>query len=59
MVNSVVEALEQNVEHVKAKVNEQTSQAHQIATAAEEMSQTITDIAKKMLHLHLTLPQRV
>ncbi|GAQ94007.1 methyl-accepting chemotaxis protein [Thermodesulfovibrio aggregans] len=46
MVNSVVEALEQNVEHVKAKVNEQTSQAHQIATAAEEMSQTITDIAK-------------
>ncbi len=47
MVNSVVEALEQNVEHVKAKVNEQTSQAHQIATAAEEMSQTITDIAKK------------
>lgn len=46
MVNSVVGTLEQNVEHVKAKVNEQTSQAHQIATAAEEMSQTITDIAK-------------
>lgn len=46
MVNSVVGALEANVETVKAKANEQTSQAHQIATAAEEMSQTITDIAK-------------
>ncbi len=46
MVQSVIGALEANVETVKAKVNEQTSQAHQIATAAEEMSQTITDIAK-------------
>ena len=45
-LNSVVRALESNIETVKAKANEQTSQAHQIATASEEMSQTITDIAK-------------
>ena len=45
-LNSVIGALESNIENVKAKANEQTSQAHQIATAAEEMSQTITDIAK-------------
>jgi methyl-accepting chemotaxis protein-2 (aspartate sensor receptor) len=45
-VNSVIGALESNIETVKSKTNEQTSQAHQIATAAEEMSQTITDIAK-------------
>ncbi|GAB6184437.1 methyl-accepting chemotaxis protein [Thermodesulfovibrio hydrogeniphilus] len=46
MVQSVIGALEQNIANVKAKADEQTSQAHQIATAAEEMSQTITDIAK-------------
>lgn len=46
MVQSVIGALEANIEAVKTKTNEQTSQAHQIATAAEEMSQTITDIAK-------------
>ncbi|WP_297213137.1 MULTISPECIES: methyl-accepting chemotaxis protein [Thermodesulfovibrio] len=46
MVNSVIGTLEQNIESVKKKADEQTSQAHQIATAAEEMSQTITDIAK-------------
>ncbi|MCS7215571.1 MAG: Cache 3/Cache 2 fusion domain-containing protein [Thermodesulfovibrio sp.] len=46
MVHSVIGALEQNIENVKTKADEQTSQAHQIATAAEEMSQTITDIAK-------------
>jgi methyl-accepting chemotaxis protein-2 (aspartate sensor receptor) len=45
-LNSVIGALESNIETVKSKTNEQTSQAHQIATAAEEMSQTITDIAK-------------
>ncbi len=46
MVQSVIGALEENIANVKAKADEQTSQAHQIATAAEEMSQTITDIAK-------------
>jgi len=46
MVNSVIGSLEQNIDNVKTKTDEQTAQAHQIATAAEEMSQTITDIAK-------------
>ncbi|MGB9822095.1 methyl-accepting chemotaxis protein [Thermodesulfovibrio sp.] len=46
ILQSVIGALEANIENVKTKTNEQTSQAHQIATAAEQMSQTITDIAK-------------
>ncbi len=46
MVQSVIGSLEQNIDNVKTKSDEQTAQAHQIATAAEEMSQTITDIAK-------------
>ncbi len=45
-IQSVIGALEANVETLKRKAAEQTSQSHQIATAAEEMSQTITDIAK-------------
>jgi len=45
-IQSVIGALEANVETLKKKAAEQTSQSHQIATAAEEMSQTITDIAK-------------
>ncbi|MDI1471432.1 methyl-accepting chemotaxis protein [Thermodesulfovibrio sp. 1176] len=45
-VNAVIGSLESNIETVKLKANEQASQAHQIATASEEMSQTITDIAK-------------
>ena len=46
MIQSTASSLQTNVEILKTKSNEQTSQSHQIATAAEEMSQTITDIAK-------------
>ncbi len=46
MIQGVIGSLEQNMEDVKKKADIQTSQAHQMATAAEEMSQTITDIAK-------------
>ncbi len=46
VVQNVIGSLERNIENVKKKTDEQTAQAHQIATAAEEMSQTITDIAK-------------
>ncbi len=46
IVHSVIGSLGVNVETLKSKANEQTSQAHQIATASEEMSQTITDIAR-------------
>lgn len=46
IVQSVIGSLGSNVENLKLKANEQTSQAHQIATASEEMSQTITDIAR-------------
>ncbi len=46
LIQSVIGLLEKNIETVKTKTNDQTSQSHQIATAAEEMSQTITDIAK-------------
>lgn len=46
MIKEVISSLGQNMEDVKKKADTQTSQAHQMATAAEEMSQTITDIAK-------------
>ncbi|GEM_PF-2388800 len=45
-IQSVIETIENNVDVLKKKSFDQTSQSHQIATAAEEMSQTITDIAR-------------
>lgn len=46
VVNSVIDSLESNVENLKEKSNEQTGHSHHIATAAEQMNQTITDIAR-------------
>jgi len=45
-IQSVIDSLERNTVTLKTKAGEQTSQSHQIATASEEMSQTITDIAR-------------
>lgn len=45
-VVSTVDALRTTSEKTSEGAKNQTSQAHQIATAAEEMSQTITDIAR-------------
>lgn len=46
VINSVIGSIESNVGTLYSKSNEQTGYSHQIATAAEQMSQTITDIAK-------------
>lgn len=46
VINSVIGSLESNVTTLQSKSSEQTGYSHQIATAAEQMSQTITDIAK-------------
>jgi methyl-accepting chemotaxis protein len=45
-VVSTVDVLKTRAEKTTEGARNQSSQAHQIATAAEEMSQTITDIAK-------------
>ncbi len=45
-VISAVDVLRTRAEKTASGAKEQSLQAHQIATAAEEMSQTITDIAK-------------
>lgn len=45
-VVSAVDVLRTTSEKTSEGAKNQTSQAHQIATAAEEMSQTITDIAR-------------
>jgi len=45
-IQSVIDSLERNTVTLKTKAGDQTSQSHQIATASEEMSQTITDIAR-------------
>ncbi len=45
-VVSAVDVLRNRVEKTAEGAKNQSSQAHQIATAAEEMSQTITDIAR-------------
>jgi methyl-accepting chemotaxis protein len=45
-VVSTVDVLRNRAEKTSEGARNQSSQAHQIATAAEEMSQTITDIAK-------------
>jgi methyl-accepting chemotaxis protein len=46
LLGSMVKSLQTKSEHASEGAREQSSQSHQIATAAEEMSQTIIDIAK-------------